>query len=1347
MAAAAIQIGSIGPFNPKDESIEAYIARLTVWMRANKVKNNDKADAALSVIGPAAFTVLLNTCHPDDPSTKSFEDLTGMLTKHYHAPRNKYLERKVFREREQRGNESVSDFALALKQLSMSCEFGDTLNDNLIERFSAGVRSTAIQNKLYSIKKLTWENAQAEAVSMEQNRSDKGDATGDVHQVRRGGNRRGGFTRGRGFGTRTSGNDYRSEDPCERCLSAEHASTECPYKRATCYNCNRKGHVKSACRNQQSKRPQQTSSGARSSGRGKANRGRSGRSVNQVETEESTSGDFANLYHIQAINSTEKSDFDVTITVDGVAVTFAVDTQAAVSVISENLYHAKFGHCKMEPVKYALRSYSGHEIPVLGQIPVTVGYQGQSADVSLVVVKGTKESLLGRDWLKIIKLDWKQLFQTVPVQKSDSVDDVVNRYSDVFCRSGVIRKFEARVRVKQDAQPVFRKARPVPYSLREAVEKNLEKAVKEGILTPVKTSQWASPIVVAPKADGNIRVCGDYKRTVNMHLDDEVYPLPTAQDIFSTLAGGQIFSTIDLSNAYQQVMLTTESKELLTINTHKGLFQYNRLPYGIKVAPAMFQAIMDQILSGLNGVCCYLDDILLTSKTRAEHAVLLEKVLTRLQEYGVLANKTKCRFGIEEVNYLGHVIDKEGIRPSPEKVRALQAVKEPKNVAELRTFLGAVTFYHKFLRDFATVCTPLYALTKKEAKWVWSVQCRKAFLAVKEMLTGDLLLTHYDVKLPLKLSTDASPHGVAAILAHVIDGFERPIAYASRTLSPAERNYSQLEREALAIMFGVKRFHKYVYGRKFVLVTDNKPLSIIFNPTKDIPTVSALRLQRWALVLMAHDYTIEYRKAADHGNVDMLSRFPDETVSETLEMPMYHFSYVDDLPVTSADVRKETAGDPNLKNVLRYVMFGWPEQVEEPLTPYFRRRNELSVEQGCLLWGMRVIIPKSLQARVLQDVHHEHTGVVRMKMLARSYYWFPSLDQELENLARACESCRMHAQAPAAAPTVSWPKCTNPWERVHIDFGTIDNKELLILVDVFSKWIEVAVMNTTTSQRVIEVLRNWWARFGIPVELVSDNGPQFTSSEFEDFLRRNGVKHTLTPPYSPKTNGSAEKTVQVVKGILKKQFTDEYLNSKVHRSFQQKLDDFLITYRSTPSTATGLTPSEMILGRKLRTRLSFLRPEGKTEVKEVFEKGIREFQAGDLVWVRNVVGRKKWSPGQVVRREGVLKYYVDVDGRQRLVHVDHLAKRVQDKDTVECVDSQVNPDQGVMVPVNDSVPSDVTNMPIVPNPVPNQAIVPNQLPNQVIVPNRVHDEIEVQEPEPRRSTRDTKAPQRLIEHC
>ena len=378
--------------------------------------------------------------------------------------------------------------------------------------------------------------------------------------------------------------------------------------------------------------------------------------------------------------------------------------------------------------------------------------------------------------------------------------------------------------MKEDSKPIFCKARPVPYALKPKVDEELKRLESEGVITKVDRSDWASPIVVVPKSDGSIRLCCDFKVSINQCIDVEQYLLPTTEDLFSTLAGGQYFSKLDLSSAYQQLLVEEDSRKYLTINTHRGLFQYNRLPFGVSSAPAIFQAKMDQILSGLEGVICYLDDILISGRSLKKHKENLTNVFKRLQQFGLRLKLTKCHFLEKEVEYLGHVINKEGLHPSPKKVDGIARAPAPKNTTELRAFLGSIQYYGKFVPQLSTLLSPLYELLQKNSQWKWTDKCEAAFLAAKAEISSDKVLTHYDVKLPIVLACDASQYGVGAVISHLIEEEEKPIAFSSRTLTKSEQNYSQLEKEALAIIFGIRKFHKYLYGRKFVLLTDHKPL-------------------------------------------------------------------------------------------------------------------------------------------------------------------------------------------------------------------------------------------------------------------------------------------------------------------------------------------------------------------------------------------------------------------------------------------------------------------------------------------------------------------------------------------
>ena len=328
----------------------------------------------------------------------------------------------------------------------------------------------------------------------------------------------------------------------------------------------------------------------------------------------------------------------------------------------------------------------------------------------------------------------------------------------------------------------------------------------------MERSDWASPIVCVPKKDGSIRICGHFTVSINRVLLDNPYTLPDTEDVFATLGSGTVFSKIDLSNAYQQMELTAESQHYLTVNTHKRLYAYQRLTYGIASAPAIFQSTMDQILQGMDKVYCRIDDILIRTEPH-EHLQVLDEVLTSLEKHGMLAKRSKCEFMVPSVEFLGYRVDGEGRHPTDEKIAAIKGAPSLKNVAELRSYLGLLNYYGNFIPSLSTLLQPLHELLQKEVKWAWTEECEKAFVRSKSELVADKVLVPYDEKRKLILMCDASPYGVRAVISHVMDdGEERPLAFALRTLTKSKRNYSQIEKEGLGIVFGVWKFHNYLYG-------------------------------------------------------------------------------------------------------------------------------------------------------------------------------------------------------------------------------------------------------------------------------------------------------------------------------------------------------------------------------------------------------------------------------------------------------------------------------------------------------------------------------------------------------
>lgn len=518
---------------------------------------------------------------------------------------------------------------------------------------------------------------------------------------------------------------------------------------------------------------------------------------------------------------------------------------------------------------------------------------------------------------------------------------------------------------------------------------------------------------------------------------------------------------------------------------------------------------------------------------------------------------------------------------------AIAKATVPTNTTQLKSFLSLLSYYGKFIPNLSTLIAPMTGLLQKDVKWEGSAACEKAFEEAKRQLLSNRVLVHYNPDLPLILACDASPVGVGAVILHKMpDGSEKPITFASRMLTKAEKNYSQIEKEASGLVFGVMKFHEYLFARKFTLTTDHKPFLKIFGPKTGVPPLATARMQRWSLILAAYTYEIQYKPSEQHGNADALSRLPVPDESFPKPNPVFRISYLDSLPITAKDIAYETQRDPVLAKVKQYVLSGWPKYVsEEVLQPYVNHKFELTVEMDCVLWGFRVVIPEKLQDRLLSELHENHWGIVKMKAHSRSLFWWPTLDQDIEHEVNLCDICQQQRSMPAVAPVHTWKWAEGPWERIHLDFAEVNKQMFLVVMDAYARWPDIVHMQTTTASKTIEVLRNLFASYGLPKEVVTDNGPQFTSGDFESFLKLNAVNHIKMPAYHPASNGLAERLVQNFKKSLVKN------KAAGGMSLQHCIANFLFSYRNMPHTTTKKTPAELFLKRQVCTRLSLVKPD------------------------------------------------------------------------------------------------------------------------------------------------------------
>ena len=631
-------VGHIGEFIDSQESWAQYSERIEQFFIANDIPVAKKASVLLATIGPAAFHTIGNLVSPRKPSEVPFDTLISVMSDFYNPKPLVTVQRYKFYSRFRRSDESIAAFVAELRSLAKDCDFGASLEDNLRDRLICGVSEPLLQKKLLAEQNLTFKRAFEIAQSQES-------ATKSVATLQQ------------GSSTINQVKDTtRNAPPCHRCGRRDHLQSNCKFRSATCHHCGKLGHIKPVCRSLKQLSLSATSSSNRtpSSNRTRSSVYRSPRSgsssIPPRSLNRTPTSDLKQLqedvpqsveYDLFTLPSSGRDPLYVQVEIDQIPLQMELDTGASFSVISKNTYDQMFSSNLLQPSDIRLKTYTGENLPVFGQFNPTVGYQKQEIPQLLVVAGENGPSLLGRNWLSSMRLDWCSILNL----SDNKLSPLLEKYSKVFSEGlGTLKGFQAKLFIKDNAKPIFCKARPVPYNIRSLVEKQLERLVDQNVIEPIAFSDWAAPIVPVMKPDKSIRICGDFKLTINKVCKIDRYPIPKIEDLFSNLAGGIAFTKLDLSQAYQQLELDDISKSYAVINTHRGLFRYNRLPFGISSAPGIFQRTIECLLRGIPNVIVYLDDILVTGKSESDHLQNLQAVLQRLEAAGLHLKRDKCKF-------------------------------------------------------------------------------------------------------------------------------------------------------------------------------------------------------------------------------------------------------------------------------------------------------------------------------------------------------------------------------------------------------------------------------------------------------------------------------------------------------------------------------------------------------------------------------------------------------------------------------------------------------------------------------------------------------------------------------
>ncbi|XP_055843088.1 uncharacterized protein K02A2.6-like [Episyrphus balteatus] len=768
-------------------------------------------------------------------------------------------------------------------------------------------------------------------------------------------------------------------------------------------------------------------------------------------------------------------------------------------------------------------------------------------------------------------------------------------------------------------------------------------------------TEWCAPLVIVPKADGDIRLCVDLHR-LNECVEREVHPMPSADHTLAQLSGAKFFTKLDTKNGFWQVKLSPQSQLMTTFLTPFGRYCFLRLPFGISSAPEIFQKQIQRIIEGIPGVLCQTDDILVYGSTIESHDDNVRKVLRRLESKGVTLNGAKCQVGITSVTFLGHRIDDTGIHPGKSKVEAIDGFSTPSNVTELKRFLGLVNYLGKFVPDLATICHPLNELLRNNVSFTWGVSQNNAFLNLKKILITEPVLKMFDPSHKTIISADASSFGLGAVLRQEdSDGFLKPVAYASRTLTETEKGYAQIEKEALAITWATcEKFRDYVTGMSFFIETDHKPLVPIFT-SKNLDELTP-RLQRFRMRMLQFLFKIFYTPGKDLIAADALSRSPVVSSNQSQEseedLSTFVKAIISVIPATKTkidEIKTAQQNDAILNEVKNYVQNGWPikQKTSPEARQFFNDRYSLAINDGMLMYANRLVIPHKMRNEMLTRIHEGHLGINKCRARARQSVWWPGCAAQVEHVVKGCEVCIQHT-TPRHEPLIPTETPKNPWQMVGADIFFCQSKTFLVVSDYFSRFPEIALLENQSAKCIISKLKSIFSRHGIPEIVRTDNGPQFKQlemSEFRNFAREWGFTHITSSPRFPQSNGFIESAVKTVKLLMKKN-EDPYLA--------------LLEYRATP-TANGYSPAELLMNRRLRTTLPLaseqLRPKlinyDELQLKEQALKrnqaknfdqrrGVhkrQEFLPDDIVWVRDL---HVW--GRIVNKANLPRsYYVETE--------------------------------------------------------------------------------------------------------
>ena len=1195
------------------------------------------------------------------------DTLEGVYAKfaHHVAPKTNRIRATVeFNRRKQGENEKFDNFVTDLKILVKDCgyleddrmvrdcivlrSYNETVQEKCIDQGDTLTLAKAIEiGQNYevqqdSMKAIKGEDSKVHAISSQRK---KARPTNKSKQASYGSNRESRNNNRKSTSTdrykpqrrdKTPRRDDARSQKCMKCGYGKHKRHEtCPAQNERCSYCHGRNHFASVCFKKSS---------AHHVDEYESDVSDNYYDQRSVYDSQSESDDqyTQSVHHTDLISAMGKTDGEwfEAVQIEHKDVQIQIDTGTKESIMPTSVFQSLNCKKKLQKTHHQFKSYSNHPLQIQGKIRLATKYNDQCVDIDYYVVEADRKPVL---------LSGRASKALGLISRVHNID----KYPELKTTTGLLPGTYS-LKTDPTVKPVVHGPRKLPHALAQRVKDKLREMEKDGHIKKVtEPTDWVNSMCTVLKGD-KLRICLDPK-DLNNAIRREHYPTPTVEEIVASMPGANTFSVIDAKSGFLQVKLDYESSLLTTFNSCLGRFRWLRLPFGIKSAPEIYQRIMDDMLHDIEGARAIMDDIIVAGRSEEEHDQIMRKVVERATEWNLKLNFNKCQIKQKHVKYVGHVFTAQGLQPDPEKVRAVKDLPTPTSKGDVKRFLGMIQYLSKFVPNLSEIDGPLRDVVKKNCQFHWDKPQARSFRHLKDLCTKHPVLAYYDVHKEVTIQCDASSYALGGVLLQ--EG--KPIAYTSCALKAAEKNYAQIEKEMLAIVHSCTKFHQYIFGKPVKVQTDHKPLQAIFSK----PLLAApMRLQSMLLKLQPYDLHVQYVPGTEIPIGDALSRAnlpntePDE---EPIMVNMVDFVAV--TPTRYQDFQTRTADELNELHTI--ILKGWPDTKSDTphaVREYWPYRDELAVYDGLVYKGMRIVVPPSVRSDMLKQIHESHLGINKCKQRARETLFWPGMSQQVQNMVEDCPTCNTYQNQQHKEPMKPSKIPDLPWSEVGSDIFDWKGDSYLLTVDYYSKFIEVDKLTDQSSNTTIEVLKSQISRHGIPVVLRSDNGPQFSSSEFDNFCRDYQIQHKTSSPHFPQSNGEAERAVQTVKKMWKK-CSDKQLA--------------LLDYRTTPLPSCDLSPAQLLMGRRPRNKLpaskKLLQPKpyNPEEVKKRFAKAkanqqyyydkkagdyLPSLQPGDPVRMSPFTRSDKWLPATVVDLHSPRSYIIEHNGRKYRRNRQHL---------------------------------------------------------------------------------------------